>query len=84
MSDSDRTLARKVRALTGDGVGECARKIKLDQVSERLITTSAPASAISAELVFGCVHGSNRHGPFQRAPIIIGMAARTISTAVGA
>lgn len=57
---ADRTLARKVLALTGCGVGEYARKIKLDQVSERLIMTSAPASTISAELGFSTDSGMRR------------------------
>ncbi|WP_244259655.1 GlxA family transcriptional regulator [Paraburkholderia phenazinium] len=57
---ADRTLARKVLALTGCGVGEYARKIKLDQVSERLIMTSAPASTISAELGFSSDSGMRR------------------------
>ncbi|MBB5414901.1 helix-turn-helix domain-containing protein [Paraburkholderia atlantica] len=57
---SDRTLGRKVLALTGCGVGEYARKIKLDQVSERLIMTSAPASTISAELGFSSDSGMRR------------------------
>jgi transcriptional regulator GlxA family with amidase domain len=57
---AERTLARKVLALTGCGVGEYARKVKLDQVSERLVMTSAPASTISAELGFCSDSGMRR------------------------
>ncbi|RJF97030.1 helix-turn-helix domain-containing protein [Noviherbaspirillum cavernae] len=49
---SERTLARKVRAESGLAVAAYARRIKLNQASERLILTSVPASTISAELGF--------------------------------
>jgi len=49
---SERTLARKVGAATGSPVAGYVRRIKLHQVSERLIHTSAPASTISADLGF--------------------------------
>jgi transcriptional regulator GlxA family with amidase domain len=49
---SERTLARKVGAATGSSVAHYVRRIKLHQVSERLIHTSAPASTISADLGF--------------------------------
>lgn len=49
---SERTLARKVREQTGTTAATYARRIKLSQVSERLILTSAPLKAISSELGF--------------------------------
>jgi transcriptional regulator GlxA family with amidase domain len=49
---SERTLARKVVAATGLPLAAYVRRIKLNQASERLILTSASASAISAELGF--------------------------------
>ncbi|WP_276487116.1 GlxA family transcriptional regulator [Ectopseudomonas mendocina] len=49
---SERTLARKVRAETGEPVASYARRIKLYQVSERLAMTSSPLSTLSAELGF--------------------------------
>jgi len=49
---AERTLARKVAAATGMPIASYLRRIKLNQVSERLILTSAPASTISAELGF--------------------------------
>lgn len=52
LNTSERTLARKVIAATGLSVANYLRRIKLNQVSERLILTSAPASTISAELGF--------------------------------
>jgi transcriptional regulator GlxA family with amidase domain len=52
LSTSERTLARKVSAATGLSVANYLRRIKLNQVSERLILTSAPASTISADLGF--------------------------------
>jgi transcriptional regulator GlxA family with amidase domain len=57
---AERTLARKVLALAGCGVSAYARKIKLNQVSERLIMTTAPASSISAELGFSSDSGMRR------------------------
>jgi transcriptional regulator GlxA family with amidase domain len=52
LNTTERTLARKVTAATGLPVASYLRRIKLNQVSERLIHTSAPANAISAELGF--------------------------------
>jgi len=49
---SERTLARKVLAETGEAVASYARRIKLNQISERLMLTAASASTISAELGF--------------------------------
>jgi transcriptional regulator GlxA family with amidase domain len=49
---SERTLARKVHGETGVSVAAYARCIKLNQVSERLIYTSAPLARIGAELGF--------------------------------
>ncbi|HEY8608198.1 MAG TPA: helix-turn-helix domain-containing protein [Noviherbaspirillum sp.] len=49
---TERTLSRKVSAATGTPVGQYVRSIKLNQVSERLIHTSAPASTISMTLGF--------------------------------
>ncbi|MGQ7959733.1 GlxA family transcriptional regulator [Pseudomonas sp. SP16.1] len=49
---SERSLARKVLGETGMAVATYARRIKLNQVSERLILTSAPLASISAELGF--------------------------------
>lgn len=49
---SERSLARKVQGETGMAVASYARRIKLNQVSERLILTSAPLASISAELGF--------------------------------
>ncbi len=49
---AERTLARKIGLATGQPVASYARRIKLNQVSERLILTSAPASTISMELGF--------------------------------
>jgi len=49
---SERTLARKVHSETGFTGAAYARRIKLNQVSERLILTSLPVSTISAELGF--------------------------------
>ena len=42
---SARTLARKVISETGVPVAEYARRVKLNQVSERLVLTSVPVSA---------------------------------------
>jgi len=52
LNTTERTLARKVSAATGLPVASYLRRIKLNQASERLIHTSASASAISAELGF--------------------------------
>ena len=52
LNTSERTLSRKVFAATGLSVANYLRRIKLNQVSERLILTSAPASIISNELGF--------------------------------
>ncbi len=49
---SERTLARKVSAQTGEPVASYARRIKLYQLSERLAMTSSPLSTLSAELGF--------------------------------
>ncbi|MEO4013179.1 MULTISPECIES: GlxA family transcriptional regulator [Pseudomonas] len=49
---SERTLARKVREETGLAVGSYARRVKLNQVSERIALTSVPVSTISVELGF--------------------------------
>jgi transcriptional regulator GlxA family with amidase domain len=57
---TERTLARKVSATTGSPVGSYVRRIKLNQVSERLINTSTPASTISAELGFSSDSGMRR------------------------
>jgi transcriptional regulator GlxA family with amidase domain len=57
---TERTLARKVVAATGLPVASYVRRIKLNQVSERLINTSQPASSISAELGFASDSGMRR------------------------
>lgn len=57
---TERTLARKVVAATGLPVASYVRRIKLNQVSERLIHTSAPANTISAELGFSSDSGMRR------------------------
>lgn len=49
---SARTLARKVGYETGVPVAEYVRRIKLNQLSERLVLTSTPISTISADLGF--------------------------------
>jgi transcriptional regulator GlxA family with amidase domain len=49
---SERTLARKVAAETGQAIAGYARRIKLNQVGQRLTLTSAPVTTISAELGF--------------------------------
>lgn len=49
---SERTLARKVLGETGQAVASYARRIKLNQISERLMLTAASVSTISAELGF--------------------------------
>lgn len=57
---TERTLARKVVAATGLPVASYVRRIKLNQVSERLIHTALPASSISAELGFSSDSGMRR------------------------
>lgn len=57
---SERTLARKLDTAAGATVAQYARCIKLNQVSERLIHTSAPVSSISAELGFSSDSGMRR------------------------
>lgn len=49
---SSRTLARRVRSETGLALAAHVRRLKLRQVSDRLVLTSEPASAISAALGF--------------------------------
>lgn len=60
LGTTERTLARKVTAATGTPAAAWVRRIKLNQVSERLIHTSAPASTISAELGFSSDAGMRR------------------------
>lgn len=57
---TERTLARKVAAGTGLPIASYVRRIKLNQVSERLIHTSVPAATISAELGFSSDAGMRR------------------------
>lgn len=52
LGTTERTLARKVREETGSAVATYARRIKLSQVSERLILTTVPLKTISSELGF--------------------------------
>ncbi|MBM7060584.1 helix-turn-helix domain-containing protein [Pseudomonas sp. UL073] len=49
---SERTLARRVSSETGRPLATFARRVKLNQVSERLTLTALPVSSISAELGF--------------------------------
>lgn len=49
---SERTLARKVDQDAGMAIASYARRIKLNQVSERLMLTSASVGSISEELGF--------------------------------
>lgn len=49
---AERTLARKVSGEIGQTVAAYARRIKLNQVSERLTLTSLPVTSIGAELGF--------------------------------
>ncbi len=49
---SERTLSRKVMRETGMAVAAHARRVKLNQVSERLLLTRASVSRIAAELGF--------------------------------
>jgi transcriptional regulator GlxA family with amidase domain len=60
LNTTERTLARKVAAATGQPVASYVRCLKLNQVSERLIHTSLPASTISAELGFSSDSGMRR------------------------
>lgn len=60
LETTERTLSRKVAASTGTPAASWVRRIKLNQVSERLIHTSAPASSISAELGFSSDAGMRR------------------------
>lgn len=65
LSLSERTLARKVSALTGIPVASYARQLKLHQVSEQLIWTSVPVNTISEEL--GYSDESNLRRQFKQA-----------------
>ena len=58
LDTTERTLARKVLAATGQPAAAWARRVKL--VSERLIHTGLPASTISAELGFASDAGMRR------------------------
>lgn len=49
---SERTLARRVSGELGQTVAAYARRIKLNQVSERLTLTSLPVTSIGSELGF--------------------------------
>jgi len=60
LGTSERTLARKVAAAAAMPAAAWVRRIKLNQVSERLIHTSAPASSISADLGFASDAGMRR------------------------
>lgn len=60
MNTTERTLARKVLAATGMPAAAYIRRIKLKQVSERLVYTRAPAASISAELGFSSDSGMRR------------------------
>jgi transcriptional regulator GlxA family with amidase domain len=57
---SERTLARKVMAETGSALAAYVRRIKLNQVSERLMLTSTSATTISADLGFSSDSGMRR------------------------
>lgn len=57
---TERTLARKVLAASGMAAAAYIRRIKLKQVSERLVYTRASASAISVELGFSSDSGMRR------------------------
>ncbi|WP_435103554.1 GlxA family transcriptional regulator [Arhodomonas sp. AD133] len=52
LGTSTRTLARRVSDETGLTPADYARRVKLNQVSERLILTTKPVTTISAELGF--------------------------------
>lgn len=62
---SERTLARKVSALTEIPVASYARQLKLHQVSEQLIWSSLPVNTISEEL--GYSDESNLRRQFKQA-----------------
>ncbi|BCL74701.1 AraC family transcriptional regulator [Jeongeupia sp. HS-3] len=49
---SERTLARKVAAATGDTAANFIRAVKLHQLAERLAASQKPASSISDDLGF--------------------------------
>ncbi|GHD56468.1 GlxA family transcriptional regulator [Jeongeupia chitinilytica] len=49
---SERTLARKVAAATGDTAANYIRTVKLHQLAERLAASQKPASSISDDLGF--------------------------------
>jgi transcriptional regulator GlxA family with amidase domain len=57
---SERTLARKVLAASGMPAAAYIRRIKLKQVSERLVYTKASATEISFELGFSSDSGMRR------------------------
>ena len=57
---TERTLARKVAAASGMPAAAYIRRIKLKQVSERLIYSKASATAISLELGFSSDSGMRR------------------------
>jgi len=57
---SERTLARKVLAASGVPAAAYIRRIKLKQVSERLVYTRASATTISIELGFSSDSGMRR------------------------
>ncbi|XRW42707.1 helix-turn-helix domain-containing protein [Pseudoduganella sp. R-43] len=60
MHTTERTLARKVLAASDMPAAAYIRRIKLRQVSERLIYTKASASTISIELGFSSDSGMRR------------------------
>ncbi len=60
MHTTERTLARKVLAASGMPAAAYIRRIKLRQVSERLIYTRASATTISIELGFSSDSGMRR------------------------
>jgi len=60
LDTTERTLARKVHAATGASAAAWVRRVKLNQVSERLIHTGLPASTIGAELGFSSDAGMRR------------------------
>lgn len=57
---TERTLARKVSAASGMPAAAYIRRIKLKQVSERLVYTRASATAIALELGFSSDSGMRR------------------------